>query len=160
MRVTPVNLVNRPESRRTYRLIFSVLSSVDILSFSRSSAWTSLLPFGFQPLLLELGTRSHPEPRPTRRQRSRDVSAVATVLERRDIDRDGVTHLDHVVAVAGAIHVVRAVSFELDVALPLRILHVEDELHVRVDGDELLDDPGDGLAVGEIELNRRMMRGD
>src|SRR5688572_6406580 len=129
-------------------------------TIARVTGLRLLLAFGLEAFLFELGARPRAKPRPARRQRGRDVSTVAAVLERRDVDRDRVTDLDHVVAVAGAIHVVGAVTLELDVALTLCILDVQHELHVRIDGDELLDDTGDSLAVGEIELDGRMMRGE
>jgi hypothetical protein len=72
-----------------------------------------------------------------------DVATFGAVPERRDVHGNHVAHLDHLVAVAGSIHVVRAVALELDVSLALGIGHLEDQPHVRVDSLELLDDTGD-----------------
>src|SRR5262245_10054113 len=127
----------------------------------RHSELTSclLLALGLQPFLLDFGARSSSKPRATRSECRSDVATITAILQRCDIDSDRIADLDHVVAVAGAIHVVGAVTCEFDVALALLVLDAQDELHVRVDGDELLDDAGNGLGVGEVELNRRMMRG-
>src|SRR5262245_56587253 len=107
------------------------------------------------PGLLGAGERAKPDT--TGRYRGRDIPPAAAIPERGDVHRDGVSHLDHVVAVARAVHVVRAMTLEHDVALALVVLHMEHELHVRVDGAEFLDDTGDGLAPGEVELDGRMV---
>jgi hypothetical protein len=64
------------------------------------------------------------------------------------------------VAVAGAIHVVRAVALERDLPRPLRVGDRQHQPHVRIDRLEPLDDPAHRGGLREFELLRGVMSGD
>src|SRR5690606_34660816 len=122
-----------------------------LMGVSTGDAYASA-PFRFALLRGELGPRPGAEADAVGRHGGRDVAPVGTVPERRHVHGDRVTDLDHVVAVARAIHVVGAVALELDVAFPFRVLHAQHELHVGVDRLEGLDDTGDRHGFREVEL--------
>src|SRR5690606_14547028 len=86
------------------------------------------------------------------------VTAVLAVTHRRDLDRDLIAELHHVLPPAAPEDVVAAVPFVLDVAFPLVVLYREDELDVRVRDTDFLHHAVDAHGLREIELRRRMVR--
>src|ERR1044071_7678401 len=66
--------------------------------------------------------------------------------------------MDHLGTPATAIHVVAAVTLELDHALALRVFDLEEQRGVRICDTQLLHDALDLDGLAEIELRGRVMR--
>src|SRR5262249_19175266 len=114
--------------------------------------------FGALPFLFLLGARSHAKACAGGGDRRGHVPAFRSAFERRDEDGDLVVVLDHAVAVTSSVHVVGAVTLELDLSGSLLVGHLEHQPHVRIDSFEFLDHPGDRDALAEIKLDGGMMR--
>ncbi len=84
------------------------------------------------------------------RREAADKAAVLPILARCKADLDVVSDLDHVRPPAGAVEVVDAVAFELDVTGSLGVADREREAHMGIDDTDFLYDAFRLGNLGEV----------